>query len=342
MSDVHHTGAVHRTLAASDAPLLRIEELTVRFPAPGGDVLAVRDVSLDVRPGEGVAILGESGSGKSVTSRAVLGLVDAPPAIISGSIVFDGEDIIVATPRRLRDIRGRGIAMVFQDALDGLNPVFSIGAQLTEVLRVRLGRSSAQARDEAIALMGAVGIPQAAERFGRYPHQFSGGMRQRICIALAIALHPRLLIADEPTTALDRTVQAGILRLLLQLQRESGMALILVTHDLDVARSVASRLVVMYAGQIVEEGPVESLFTCAAHPYTKALLASRPAAVAHWTELRPIAGAPPSKVRAPQGCAFAPRCPMVKARCRDDAPELLPVDPGHASRCHFRAEVARG
>ncbi len=322
------------------SPLLAIEHLSVRFPGLGGDVLAVRDVSLAVRAGEGVALLGESGSGKSVMSRAVLGLVDTPPAIISGSIQFDGENIVGLAASRLRAIRGRGVAMVFQDALDGLNPVFSVGSQIAETLRVRLGMQRTQAREAAIGLMESVGISSAGERFGHYPHQFSGGMRQRVCIAMAIALRPRLLIADEPTTALDRTVQAGILRLFAQLQRDTDMALIFVTHDLDAARAVASRLMVMYAGEIVEEGSVDTLFARSAHPYTKALLGSRPAAVSHWTDLRPIQGAPPNKRGAARGCAFHPRCPLAQPICREQAPMLVPVDTHHASRCHFRAEVS--
>ncbi len=327
--------------AAADAPLLRIADLTVRFPGLAGTVNAVRGVNLVLNAGDSIAVVGESGSGKTVTGRAILGLVQAPPAQFSGSIRFMGNEILGRSDRELRDVRGPGVAMVFQDSLDSLNPVYTIGAQLSELLRVRLGWSRAEARKEALNLMAQVGIPSPEERIDDYPHQFSGGMRQRICIALAIALRPRLLIADEPTTALDVTVQAGILRLIRKLQAERNMALIFVTHDLEVARNVAGRLLVMYAGEVMEEGPIDEIFDNAAHPYTRALLTSHPSAVAHWSQLRPIAGSPPDKSETTVGCAFHPRCPRARERCATDEPPLYEVSGTHRSRCHFFREVLR-
>jgi len=318
-------------------PLLAIEDLRVRF----GAVNAVRGISLAIAPGESVAILGESGSGKSVTGKAIMGLVN-PPGRLEGSVRFAGEQLVGRSETELAAVRGPGIAMVFQDSLDALNPVFSVGDQIMEILTVRLGWSRDRARAEAIRLMQLVGIKEAETRLGDYPHQFSGGMRQRICIAMAIALKPRLLIADEPTTALDVTVQAGILKLINQLQRDSGMALLFVTHDLAVARQVARQLIVMYAGQIVERGPIDEVFARPAHPYTRALLASNPGSVTHWSQLQPIAGNPPDKSTVFTGCAFAPRCARAVPRCAAEAPELRSVAAGRDSRCHFAEELLDG
>ncbi len=321
----------------SSAPLLAIEALKVRF----GAVQAVRGISLEIKPGESVAILGESGSGKSVTGKAIMGLINAPGRV-EGSVRFAGTQLVGRSETDLAAVRGPGIAMVFQDSLDALNPVFSVGDQIMEILTVRLGWARDRARAEAIRLMELVGIKDAAARLGDYPHQFSGGMRQRICIAMAIALQPKLLIADEPTTALDVTVQAGILKLINQLQRDSGMALLFVTHDLAVARQVAKHLVVMYAGRIVERGPIDTVFARPAHPYTRALLKSNPGAVAHWSELQPIPGNPPDKSTRFSGCAFAPRCARATPRCTAEAPELRAVAEGRDSRCHFAEELIDG
>jgi peptide/nickel transport system ATP-binding protein/oligopeptide transport system ATP-binding protein len=326
------------TAQADSAALLEVRDLVVQFPGLAGTVTAVRGVNLTLRAGDSVAVLGESGSGKSVTSRAILGLIESPPAELSGSIRFEGQEILGKSDAELRDIRGTGVAMVFQDSLDSLNPVYTIGAQLTELLRVRLNFSRADARAEAVSLMSQVGIPAPEERIDDYPHQFSGGMRQRICIALAIALRPRLLLADEPTTALDVTVQAGILKLIRRLQAERNMALIFVTHDLAVARAVADRLVVMYAGEVVEEGLIEAVFANPSHPYSRALLNSHPSAVAHWSLLRPIAGSPPDKSETISGCAFHTRCPRARERCASDKPPLYPVGKDRASRCHYWQE----
>jgi oligopeptide transport system ATP-binding protein len=324
-----------------DGRLLAVTDLRVDFATDGGTVKAVRGIDFELDPSDSVAILGESGSGKTVTGKSLMGLVDRPGRV-RGSIMFNGQELVGLGETKLRDVRGPGMAMVFQDSLDALNPVYTVGSQLVEVLRVRLGWSRRQAREEAIRLMETVGINSAAERVNDFPHQFSGGMRQRICIAMAIALKPKLLIADEPTTALDVTVQAGILRLLAELQRESGMALVFVTHDLSVARSVARKLIVMYAGKIVEQGPLEEIFAKPAHPYTKALLSSHPGAAKHWTELHPIPGEPPDKLGTFTGCAFEPRCALALRECATDRPELLQVSSGRSSRCIRAKEVLDG
>ncbi|WP_426289801.1 ABC transporter ATP-binding protein (plasmid) [Ensifer adhaerens] len=267
--------------------LLQVSDLRVTFESGFGKVDAVRGVSFSMDMGDAIAIVGASGSGKTVLGRSMLGLVDAP-GVVHGSIRFDGEEIVGRSEKELRDIRGLGIGMVFQDALDGLNPVYSIGSQLSEIFTVRRGLSASQAKAESIRLMEQVGIHRASERYDNYPHQFSGGMRQRICIAMAIGMKPKILIADEPTTALDVTVQAGILRLIKSLQAETGMGLIFVTHDLAVARMISTRIVVMYAGQIVEEGLTEAIFQNPTHPYTRALLAAHPGRVRSWRDLEPI------------------------------------------------------
>jgi peptide/nickel transport system ATP-binding protein/oligopeptide transport system ATP-binding protein len=267
--------------------VLAVKDLQIDFEYNNRVVSAVRNVSFDVARGESIALVGASGSGKTVLGRSLLGLVDKP-GVVRGSALFDGTEMVGASEKAFRAVRGRGIAMVFQDALDGLNPVFSIGSQLMEIFTIRLGFSKADARGAAVRAMERVGIPRAAERFYDYPHQFSGGMRQRICIAMAIALDPKLLIADEPTTALDVTVQAEILRLIRDLQQQSGMSLIFVTHDLAVARMISERTMVMFAGRIVETGNTERIFTSPKHPYTCALLAAHPARARSWRDLVPL------------------------------------------------------
>jgi peptide/nickel transport system ATP-binding protein/oligopeptide transport system ATP-binding protein len=268
-------------------PLLAVRDLAVDFRTIHGTVQAVRGVSFEVAAGESVALVGESGSGKSVTGRALLGLV-AEGATMSGTVRFDGQELTGLSERELNKVRGTGIGMVFQDALDSLNPVYTVRSQLAEVLRVRLGLPAGQARAEAVRVMEQVGIPDAARRADDYPHEFSGGMRQRVCIGLAVALRPRLLIADEPTTALDVTVQASILRLLGELRDQLGMSLIFVTHDLAVARLIADQVLVMLDGRIVERGPIEQVFADPRHRYTRALLEAHPGRATSWRDLRPI------------------------------------------------------
>jgi peptide/nickel transport system ATP-binding protein/oligopeptide transport system ATP-binding protein len=267
--------------------VLTVRDVNIDFQTRTDVVHAVRGVSFDVGLGDAIALVGASGSGKTVLSRSLLGLVEEP-GTVQGSIMFDGRELVGAPETELRKIRGTGIAMVFQDALDALNPVYSVGAQLTEIGTVRLGLGHAEAEANAIRLMQQVGIPNAEQRFRDYPHQFSGGMRQRICIAMAIGMKPKVMIADEPTTALDVTVQAGILKLIRDLQGETGMGLIFITHDLAVARQISRQMLVMYAGRIVERGPTEQIFEHPEHPYTKALLAAHPARVRSWRELEPI------------------------------------------------------
>jgi oligopeptide/dipeptide ABC transporter ATP-binding protein len=330
--------AAQRVATDGSAPLLAVDELRVDFATDRGRVAAVRGVSFDLAAGQSLAILGESGSGKTVTGKAMLGLVDKP-ARVQGEIRFNGQNIVGWSEEKLNTVRGRGISMVFQDSLDSLNPVYSVGSQISELLRVRLGVTRHDATARAIELMEQVGIPAAAERVKDYPHQFSGGMRQRMCIALAVALKPQLLIADEPTTALDVTVQAGILRLIRQLQRETSMSLIFVTHDLSVARLVATDVAVMYAGRIVEQGRIDDIYRRPAHPYTRALLASQPDTARTWSDLRPIAGSPPDKADIVSGCAFHPRCPLATERCVAEEPELLRNSAGRLSRCHYAEEV---
>jgi peptide/nickel transport system ATP-binding protein/oligopeptide transport system ATP-binding protein len=272
--------------------LLEVDGLTTQFLTDAGDpISAVRGVDFTVEAGQTLAILGESGSGKSVTSKALMGLVDFP-GVVGGHVRFQGEELVGRSEREMRRVRGTGIGMVFQDSLDSLNPVYTVGSQLVEALQVRkdLGRTAARAR--AIELMAEVGIVEPERRFASYPHQFSGGMRQRVCIALAVALEPALLIADEPTTALDVTVQAGIIRLLLRLQERTGMGMIFVTHDLAVARMVATHVIVMFDGLVVERGPIADVFAMPQHPYTRGLLASHPGSVATWRDLRVIQGDP--------------------------------------------------
>ena len=270
--------------------LLEVEALTTEFLTDAGEsIRAVRGVDFAVDSGETLAILGESGSGKSVMSKALMGLVDFP-GVVGGNVRFEGQELVGRSDRQMREIRGTGIGMVFQDSLDSLNPVYSVGAQLVEALRVRRYLDRTHARRQAVELMDRVGITDADERFGSYPHEFSGGMRQRICIALTVALGPRLLIADEPTTALDVTVQAGIIRLLKEIQTSTRMGMIFVTHDLAVARMIATHVIVMYQGSIVERGQIGSVFEAPEHPYTRRLLMSHPGAVKDWRELGRSAG----------------------------------------------------
>ncbi|WP_329401547.1 ABC transporter ATP-binding protein [Streptomyces melanogenes] len=323
--------------------LLEVRDLQVEFKTRDGVAKAVNGVTYSVAAGETLAVLGESGSGKSVTAQAVMGILDMPPGrITGGEIVFQGQDLLKLKEDERRKIRGSGMAMIFQDALSSLNPVLSVGAQLGEMFSVHQGMSRADARTKAVELMDRVRIPAAKERVGQYPHQFSGGMRQRIMIAMAMALEPALIIADEPTTALDVTVQAQVMDLLAELQREMNMGLILITHDLGVVADVADRIAVMYAGRIVEEAPVHEIYKAPAHPYTKGLLESIPRLDQKGQELYAIKGLPPNLMHIPSGCAFHPRCPMAQDVCRTDIPPLAHVSEGRRSACHFWKECLHG
>ncbi|MFF7792355.1 oligopeptide/dipeptide ABC transporter ATP-binding protein [Streptomyces sp. NPDC007991] len=339
-----------RGAADGDVPLLEVRDLHVEFHTRDGVAHAVNGVNYTVNSGETLAVLGESGSGKSVTAQAIMGILDMPPGRIpKGQILYRGEDMLTMSGEARRKIRGSKIAMIFQDALSALNPVLSVGYQLGEMFRVHQGLSKKDAKAKAIELMDRVKIPAARERVGDYPHQFSGGMRQRIMIAMALALEPDLIIADEPTTALDVTVQAQVMDLLADLQREYNMGLILITHDLGVVADVADKIAVMYAGRIVETAPVHELYKRPAHPYTKGLLDSIPRLDQKGQDLYAIKGLPPNLTRIPSGCAFNPRCPKAQDICRTDVPSLHPVTErdggelvGRGSACHFWKETIHG
>ncbi|MFD3451853.1 ABC transporter ATP-binding protein [Streptomyces sp. NPDC058691] len=320
-------------------PLLDVRDLHVEFRTRDGVAKAVNGVSYSVRSHQTLAVLGESGSGKSVTAQAVMGILDSPPGYVTrGEILFQGRDLLTMSGEERRRVRGARMAMIFQDALSSLNPVLTVGDQLGEMFRVHQGMSRKAARAKAVELMDRVRIPAARERVGQYPHQFSGGMRQRVMIAMALALEPELIIADEPTTALDVTVQAQVMELLAELQREYGMGLILITHDLGVVADVADHIAVMYAGRIVETAPVHEIYKRPAHPYTKGLLESIPRLDHKGQELYAIKGLPPNLLRIPPGCAFHPRCPMAREVCRTDEPELYRVSDTRGSACHFWRE----
>jgi oligopeptide/dipeptide ABC transporter ATP-binding protein len=323
-----------------EPPLLDVDDLHVEFRTRRGVVNAVNGISYTVRDGQTLAIVGESGSGKSVSARALLGIIDSPPGFITrGSLRFRGEELRTASESRLRQLRGDKIAMIFQDALSALTPVFTVGWQIAEVFRQHRGLSRRAALERAVGLLDRVGIPSAGQRVKDYPHQFSGGMRQRALIAMAIALDPQLLIADEPTTALDVTVQAQIMDLLAKLREETGMGLILVTHDLGVVADVADEIAVMYAGRIVERGPVAEVYAKPRHPYTEGLLRSIPRLEQKGSRLTPIAGSPPNLIDLPAGCSFYPRCTYRRDRCRTDAPPLLSIERSRATACHYSEEV---
>ncbi|APU44586.1 methionine ABC transporter ATP-binding protein [Streptomyces sp. TN58] len=342
--------SVAETGGGSGAPLLEVDNLQVEFKTRDGVAKAVNGVSYSVRAGETLAVLGESGSGKSVTAQAIMGILDSPPGRVSGGEVrFHGKDILKMSDEERRKLRGDKMAMIFQDALSSLNPVYSVGDQLGEMFRVHRGMSKKDAKVKAVELMDRVKIPAAKARVGDYPHQFSGGMRQRIMIAMALALEPDLIIADEPTTALDVTVQAQVMDLLAELQREMNMGLILITHDLGVVADVADKIAVMYAGRIVETAPVHEIYKSPAHPYTRGLLDSIPRLDQKGQELYAIKGLPPNLLRIPSGCAFSPRCPKAQDICRTEIPVLHPVTaqdgtelPGRGSACHFWKDQIHG
>jgi peptide/nickel transport system ATP-binding protein len=305
------------------APLLAVKDLRVEFPTRRGTLVAVDGVTLSIEPGEVLGVVGESGAGKSMTGAAVIGLIDPPGRIGAGEVWLDGRRIDNLPPEALRRVRGREIGAVFQDPLTSLNPLYTIGRQIVETIMTHLHLSPSAARKRALDLLGEVGIPAPARRFDHYPHQFSGGMRQRVVIALALAANPRLIIADEPTTALDVSIQAQIIALLRRLCREHRTAVMLITHDMGVIAETADRVAVMYAGRIAEIGPVADVIHRPQHPYTKGLMGSIPSIVAEREHLAQIDGTMPRLTAIPSGCAFHPRCPYAFDRCRRERPELM-------------------
>jgi oligopeptide/dipeptide ABC transporter ATP-binding protein len=319
-------------------PVLSVKDLTVEFKTDDGVVHAVDTVSFDVHPNETLGIVGESGSGKSVTSMAILGLLPET-AKITGEVVFRGENLVGRSEKQLRDIRGNRIAMVFQDALAALNPVFKVGDQIAEAIRVHNNISGTACRDRVVELLDIVGIPNPRQRIDQYPHEYSGGMRQRAMIAMSIANEPDVLIADEPTTALDVTIQAQVIDVLTRIQDRTNSAIILITHDLGVVAGVADRVCVMYAGRHVEVGPIDDIFYQPKHPYTKGLLASLPRLDRRYENERlyRIKGQPPSLIFVPPGCAFHPRCGYreLPNPCASKRPELQAISTDHFSACHF-------
>ncbi len=328
---------------AAEAPLLTVTDLTVEFSTLSGVARALDHVSFEVWPGETLAILGESGSGKSTTAQAIMALLPKPAGdIVGGSILYGGRDLAAMPVPQVRELCAEDIAMIFQDPLSSLNPVFRVGAQVAEPLIRRRGMGKKEAWAKALDLLTRVGIPNAEERIRDYPHQFSGGQRQRIMIAMALALDPKVLIADEPTTALDVTVQKQVMDLLADLQADYGMAMILISHDLGVVADYADRVAIMYGGRIVETGRIRELYDHPAHPYTKGLLESIPSATSIGGRLRPIEGSPPNLLALPSGCAFNPRCPFAIELCRERVPELRSPDgwpEGHLAACHRSEEV---
>jgi oligopeptide transport system ATP-binding protein len=320
---------------------LEVDRLSVDLHTPGGTVRAVRDVSFAVRSGKTLALLGESGCGKSMTALAIVGLLDPAAEVTGGSVRLEGEDLLRLSRSARRAKAGPEVSIVFQDALTAMNPVYTVGTQLSEPFLIHEGLSRKQAKELALGLMERVGIPEPRSRFDAYPHQFSGGMRQRLLIAMAVALRPKVLLADEPTTALDVTVQAQIMDLLRELRAEQQMALVLITHDLAVVAEQADDVAVMYAGSIVETGPVRRLFGEPHHPYTRGLLDSVPRDVERGDRLRSIPGSPPDLHAVPSGCAFRLRCPLARDRCATEPPPLRETVPGRAAACHYWEELTR-
>ncbi|HEY8425017.1 MAG TPA: ABC transporter ATP-binding protein [Limnochordales bacterium] len=315
-------------------PLLEIVGLKVNFYTHAGVVHAVRGASFAVHPGETVALVGESGSGKSVTALSVMRLVPRPGRIDGGRILFDGRDLTALSDREMRRIRGAEIGMIFQDPMSSLNPTMTVGRQIAEVVQKHRGVSRKEAMERAAEMLALVGIPNPRTRLGQYPHEFSGGMRQRVMIAMALACEPKLLIADEPTTSLDVTIQAQILDLMASLQSRLGMAILLITHDLGIVARLADRVVVMYAGQVVEQASVDDLFHMTRHPYSRALLRAIPNPQAQGRrDLEAIPGSPPDLYQEPEGCAFAPRCAFAMEVCTRFAPPDVQVGADHLSRC---------
>ncbi|MGI6075315.1 MAG: ABC transporter ATP-binding protein [Pyramidobacter sp.] len=319
----------------NESPLLQVKGLRTWFETFKGTVKAVDDVSFEVRQGEVLAVVGESGGGKSVTGFSIIRLIDEPGHIVSGEIIFDGRDVMKLPEHEMNKIRGRDISMVFQDPMTSLNPVYSIGQQIDEMLKLHTTLNRAERHAESIRLLNAVGISNAEARLKNYPHQFSGGMRQRVVIAIALAAKPKLIIADEPTTALDVTIQAQILRLMTELIRKEGCSLMLITHDLAVVSEIADRINVMYCGKIVESGTTRAVIDNSLHPYTAGLIRSIPDLERSQKRLDTIPGIVPNMFNLPEGCYFSPRCRYAQELCHRKAPELREIEPGHCAACHF-------
>jgi len=328
-------------VSAAPRPLLEVRHLRVEFNARRGTLVAIDDVSFDIAPGEVLGVVGESGAGKSITGTAIIGLLEPPGRIAGGEVFLDGRRIDNLPAEEMRRIRGRQIGAIFQDPLTSLNPLYTVGRQIIETIQTHLPMNAAQARGRAIELLKEVGIPAAERRIDHYPHQFSGGMRQRVVIALALCANPRLIIADEPTTALDVSIQAQIITLLKKLCREHGTAVMLVTHDMGVIAETADRVAVMYAGRLAEIGPVQEVIHHPQHPYTAGLMGSIPAIGQEVERLPQIEGAMPRLNAIPAGCAYNPRCPKVFDRCRSDRPDLMAAGATRAA-CWLHAEGAGG
>lgn len=328
-------------MSNANGNLLAVKDLRTYFDTEDGVVRAVDGVSFEVRRGETLGIVGESGSGKSVMNLSLVRLIPEPPGCIaSGEVIFDEQDILAMSPDQVRSIRGRRISMIFQDPMTSLNPFMPVAKQLMEITRLHLGHTKRQAYQHAIEMLQQVGIPDAHARAAGYPHQLSGGMRQRVMIAMALSCQPELLIADEPTTALDVTIQAQILELIENLKRATGTSVILITHDLGVVAGMADHIIVMYAGKIFERAPTGRLFACPGNPYTKGLLRSVPDPTAEQPgTLYQISGLPPDMANLPPGCPFAPRCDYAKEICRREFPPFVELQPDHFSLCHFAKEA---
>ena len=328
-------------MSEHNGTILAVRDLRTYFQTEDGVVKAVDGISFDLKAGETLGIVGESGSGKSVTNLSILRLVPTPPGkIVAGEIVFDGKDILRQSAEEVRKIRGRKIAMIFQDPMTSLNPFLKISGQIGEITELHLGHSKRQAREHAIKMLELVGIPDARSRADNYPHEFSGGMRQRVMIAMALSCEPQVLIADEPTTALDVTIQAQILELIKDLRERLGTSVILITHDLGVVAGMADKIIVMYAGKVFEQAPTNELFANPANPYTKGLLKSVPdPAHETGTPLYQIPGLPPDVAHLPPGCPFNPRCERAENVCREQFPPFVQINENHFSLCHFANEV---
>jgi peptide/nickel transport system ATP-binding protein len=322
---------------SNSQPLLEVRNLRVEFPTRRGTLVALDDVSFDIHPGEVLGVVGESGAGKSMTGAAIIGLLEPPGRIAGGTISLEGRRIDNLPYKEMRAIRGRQIGAIFQDPLTTLNPLYTVGRQLVETMTTHLPLNPAQARKKAVEWLELVGIPAAAQRIDSYPHEFSGGMRQRVVIALALCAEPKLIVADEPTTALDVSIQAQVIALLKMLAREKGMAMMLVTHDMGVIAETADRVAVMYAGRIAEIGAVRNVVRHPSHPYTIGLMGSIPPVTRRLERMQQIEGAMPRLSAIPQGCAYNPRCPKVFDRCRQDRPDLLPAGETSAA-CWLYAE----